>query len=126
MVFNTIFNITCISVIWHQPVHQYMISWSYFSQLFFSSHWLLSHIIIVETMVRCETGMNSVKITIINPQIGQAGDHFCELLFSCLVPTEPHHIFCKCNQPLFRERSPYVLSPFIQRISLTLYLIFQF
>ena len=39
-----------------------------FSTIFFPSHWLLSHITIVETMdSHGETGMNPVTMTIINP-----------------------------------------------------------
>ena len=36
--------------------------------IFFSSHWLLSHITIVETMDSSERGMNPVAMIIINPR----------------------------------------------------------
>ena len=71
MVFNAIFNI--ISVISLQPVHLSMLLWSFFfcsvlHIIFFSSHWLLSHITIVETMDRGERAMDPVTMTIINPR----------------------------------------------------------
>ena len=36
--------------------------------IFFSSHWLLSHITIVETIDSGERGMNPAEMTIFNPQ----------------------------------------------------------
>ena len=49
-----------------------MLSWSafnqYFRTIFFPSHWLPSHITIVETMDSNERGMNPVAMTIINPR----------------------------------------------------------
>ena len=36
--------------------------------IFFPSHWLLSHIIIIETMDNSEKGMNPVAMTILNPR----------------------------------------------------------
>ena len=38
------------------------------STIFFPSHWLLSHITIVETTDSGERGMNPVAMTIINPR----------------------------------------------------------
>ena len=49
MVFNAVFN--SISVISRWPVHLSMFSWTSYNQytIFLPSHWLLSHITIVET-----------------------------------------------------------------------------
>ena len=37
--------------------------------MIFLSHWLLSHVTIIETMDTSERGMNAVAMTIINPRI---------------------------------------------------------
>ena len=68
MPFSTVFQ---LFIIW-EPVHLSMLSWSSFNQpllhtIFFPSHWLLSHITIVETTDSGERGMNPVAMTIINP-----------------------------------------------------------
>ena len=44
--------------------------------IFFPSHWLLSHMTVVNTMVSGDRGMYSVAMTIINPrkEIGQVRD----------------------------------------------------
>ena len=62
-----------IPVISLRPVHLSMLCWSSFNEysaqytIFFPSHWLLSHITIVETTDSGERGMNPVAMTIINP-----------------------------------------------------------
>ena len=70
MVFNAILN--SISVISRWPVHLSMFSWSSFKSvlhtIFSPSHWLFSHVTIVETMDSCERGINPVAMTIINPR----------------------------------------------------------
>ena len=63
MVFSTVFN-----SILRLPVLLPMFSWSsLYQHNILSSHWLLSHITIVETMDRGERRMNPVVMTIINP-----------------------------------------------------------
>ena len=54
-----------------------------FRTIFFPSHWLLSHITIVETTDSGERGMNPVTMTIFK-NICQAGDQTSGLLFSSL------------------------------------------
>ena len=71
MEFNAVF--ISISVISRWPVHLFMLSWSFFltralRTIFFPSHWLLSHQIIVETTDSIERGKNPVAMTIINPR----------------------------------------------------------
>ena len=72
MVFNAVFNVNI-------SLNMYIVVASastdavleFFSPvlhtIFFSSHWLLSHITISETMDRGEKGMNLVAMTLINP-----------------------------------------------------------
>ena len=68
MVFNAVFN--SISFISWLPVHLSMVSRSSFNQypptIFFPSHWLLSHITIVETTDSGDRGRNPLSMTIIN------------------------------------------------------------
>ena len=72
MLFNAVFN--SISVRSRRPVHLSILSWSleFFSPvlgtIFLPSHWLLSHLTIVETTDSGDTGMNPVAMTIINPR----------------------------------------------------------
>ena len=53
------------------------------STIFFPSHWLLSHITIVETMDRGERGMNPVAMTIFSPrkEYWLSGERTSDLLF---------------------------------------------
>ena len=46
------------------PIHAFL---KVLSTIFFPSHWMLSHITIVETMDSSERGMNPTAMTIINP-----------------------------------------------------------
>ena len=49
----------------------FILSWSYLTGTphnIFPSHWLLSHITIVETTDSGERGMNPVAMTVINPR----------------------------------------------------------
>ena len=51
------------------PIHAFLELFKpVLSTIFFPSHWLLSHITIVETIDSSERGMNPVAMTIINPR----------------------------------------------------------
>ena len=58
MAFNTVFNI--MSVILKGPMQLAMLSWGSFCTVFFTSHRLLFHISIIETMGRGERRMSPV------------------------------------------------------------------
>ena len=61
MVFNAVFN--------SAPIHAFLVFFQpVLRTIFFSSHWLLSHIAIVQTMDSGFRGMNLVAMTIINPR----------------------------------------------------------
>ena len=59
---------------------------SIFRKILFSSHWLLSHIPIVETIDNAERGMNPVTMTIFN---SRGSNQRPAVLKSCKLPTEP-------------------------------------
>ena len=75
------------------PIHALM---EFFSPVlcptFYPSHWLLSHITIVETMDSGERGMNPVLMTIINPPkkylLSQGSNQRPSVLKSATLPTE--------------------------------------
>ena len=53
-----------------EPIHAFQGSFNQyiFHTIFCTSHWLLSHIAMVETTDSCERGMNPVAMTIISPR----------------------------------------------------------
>ena len=64
--------------------------------VFFQNHWLLSHIIIAETMESGERGINPVTMTIINLQTEYWTSKISNLplpvLRFCRLPTELHSL----------------------------------
>ena len=108
MVYNAIFN--SISVLSQRPAHLSLLSWSSFNQysrtIFFSSHWLRSHITIVETTDSDERGMNPVAMTIINsrkkywPSLGS--NQRPPVLRSATLPTELHVWGSACISSLMK------------------------
>ena len=72
--------------------------------IFFPSHWLLSHITIVETMDSGERGMNLVALSSIHERnIGQDGDQTGDLLCSSYVRHRLSYGSRRCGQNVFAK-----------------------
>ena len=67
-----------------EPVHAFLEFLPVLRTIFFSNHWLLSHITIVETTDSGERGTNHVAITFINPvkEYWPSQDRTSDLMFS--------------------------------------------